>query len=169
MAFCRIFLMLCILVMGVPGWVAAQEIPSNDPFEDDNARELVMSFLRAVEARDIDRDSYQALLTTRQHVGFLIPNQWAWRARTLFHKETAALMDFYPTDPQPTTLVGKTRGAPMIGDRIIDNPAWFGRFGFDPERESPALFGLLSFLWRRSPAIFRSRPITSYPASTRRG
>ncbi|MCK4776059.1 MAG: hypothetical protein KAT30_14780, partial [Candidatus Krumholzibacteria bacterium] len=109
--------------------MAAQDAPVEDAFEDDKARELVMSHLRAVETRDIDRDSYQALLTTRQHVGFVIPNQWAWRARTLFHKETAVLMDFYPTDPLPTTLVGKTRGAPMIGDQIIDNPAWFGKFG----------------------------------------
>lgn len=141
------FWIFAALVVGMTGFEArAQRRTSKtDVFEDETSRGLVMSFLRARAERDVPRDSYQALLRNRQRVGFLIPNQWFWRERVLFHKEIAAVMDWHPVDRRPPTLLAKTRGAPMIGDRLIEHPAWFGKFGFDPEQDSPSLFGLLSF------------------------
>ena len=136
---------VCALIAIAPHNTVAQNGRENDAFEDDASRDLVMTYLEARAARRAERKSYQALFRTRQRVGFLIPNQWAWRDRTLFHKEVAVYLDFHPDDPRPAVLVGKTRGAPMIGDRLIDNPAWFGKFGFDPESDSPSVFGLLSF------------------------
>jgi hypothetical protein len=138
--------MVLLVFALAPADLHAQESASAaDVFEDEASRELIMTYLRARAERNVPRDSYQALFRNRQRVGFLIPNQWFWRDRVLFHKEIASVMDFHPVDRRPPTLLAKTRGAPMIGDRVIDNPAWFGKFGFDPEKDSPALFGLLSF------------------------
>ncbi len=113
--------------------------------EDPAARELVVGYLASQDALNTPAEGNQSLYTSQQRVGFTLPGQWAWRERVLYRKEIAAFLDFNPRDPHPPTMVGKTRGSPMIGDRLLDNEATWGWFGFDPESDSPAVFGLIAF------------------------
>jgi len=156
-----VLLVAYCVAMSIPMPVAlAQDISATSPFEDEQARKLVTGYLEASEQRIIrdDRD-YQALLRNRQRVGFLIPNQWFWRDRVMFHKEVAAFVDFNPDKKWDPVIVGKRRGAPLIGDQVIDRPAsWKGRIGWDPEPSAPPLFGLLSFALY---SLARDVPVTS--------
>jgi len=143
----RVFGIVCVVMTSPLPFALAQEIPATSPFEDELSRNLVTGYLQARDQRVVGGVwDYQALLRTRQRVGFFIPEQWFWRDREMFHKEVAAFVDFNPDKKWDPVIVGKTRGAPMIGDRIIDDPpVWKGRIGWDPERSKPPLFGLLSF------------------------
>ncbi len=141
----RVIVILLSLIYLAPA-LRAQETGGPAPadtFADGEARRLVLSVVNS-RARAVEAGGLDALLTARERVGILVPNQWMWRFRTLYHKETAALLALNPEGPNRTLILGRHRGAPVIGDRVIDRPAiLWGRVGFDPESESTALLGVL--------------------------
>jgi hypothetical protein len=118
----------------------AQE-PSS-PYADAEARRLVEGalFQREVLLRE---GTVRAVVASRVRTGLLIPNQWNWRSRTLFHKETLGVAEYTAEGGGQEMILAQSRGAPVIGDNLISRPALGGKFGFDPELGEPALFGLL--------------------------
>ncbi|MGW8265476.1 MAG: hypothetical protein ACWGSQ_03860 [Longimicrobiales bacterium] len=112
------------------------------PYADAEARRLIENaiFQRSVVLQE---GSVRALVESRVRTGLLIPNQWNWRSRTLFHKQTLGVAEYGAGGGREETLLARSRGAPVIGDDLIDRPALWDFFGFDPEDSQPALFGLL--------------------------
>jgi hypothetical protein len=47
------------------------------------------------------------------------------------------------TGGREAVVLARSRGAPIIGDDLIDRPALWDYFGFDPEKARPALFSLV--------------------------
>jgi hypothetical protein len=134
-----VFLLLAGPIL-FPSCGAAQATAST--FEDQEARRLLEGaiFRREVLFRE---GPVRAIVGSRVRTGLLIPNQWNWRSRTLYHKETIGIAEYTLDGEREERILARSRGAPVIGDRLIDRPALWGRFGFDPERGDPALFGLI--------------------------
>jgi hypothetical protein len=124
----------------MPASVAAQEPDS--PYADAEARRLVEQALIQRELI-VGEGTVSGLLSTRVRTGLLIPNQWNWRSRTLFHKEVLGVAEYDIQGGREQSVLARSRGAPLIGDKLIDRPALWNYFGFDPEQGEPALFGLV--------------------------
>ena len=138
------------LLLLVAGAVAAPHLSAQNAqatYEDENARDLVEGVL-ATRAAAGPRGQATIAIATRSHVGLLIPNQWNWRHRTLYHKEVAGFLTVENRDIVATEVLGRTRGAPLIGNWLLDNPPVWGRFGFDPEEDEPALLGVVGLALR---------------------
>jgi hypothetical protein len=112
------------------------------PYADAEAQRLVEGALLQREVL-LRGGMARAVVESRVRTGLLIPNQWNWRSRTLFHKETLGVAEYTVAGGGPATVLAQSRGAPVIGDDLISRLALGGRFGFDPEPGEPALFGLL--------------------------
>ena len=132
--------LILLLPLLSPSGGAAQEPTS--PYADGEARRLVEGAIlqRAVTLRE---GRIRALVESRVRAGLLIPNQWNWRSRTLFHKESLGVVDYGASGTQKEEVLAHSRGAPVIGDDLIDRPALWDVFGFDPEESQPALFGVI--------------------------
>lgn len=133
------FTVVLIAFVGSGPILAQQSLAS---FGDTEARRLVEGALAMRRISDAEA-SVPVLLTNRLRVGLLIPNQWNWRDRTLFRKEVLGVASFGAETEVGHVLLARARGAPVIGDHLIDRPALWNRFGFDPEEQRPALFGLV--------------------------
>lgn len=118
----------------------AQDLES--PYADAEARRLIENaiFQRSVVLQE---GRVRAVVESRIRTGLLIPHQWNWRSRTLFHKETLGVAEYATGTGRETAVLARSRGAPVIGDDLIDRPALWDFFGFDPEEGQPALLGLL--------------------------
>jgi hypothetical protein len=112
-----------------------------DPFEDDQARDLVMGVVDGWAS--LDPDSYWIQMHSRARLGLLIPNQWNWRARTLYYRQLAEAYRFEPGSFALEETFGEERGAPLIGSQLLGADPLWGLFGFDPEEEVPPLLGLV--------------------------
>jgi hypothetical protein len=119
---------------------SAQE--SGSPYADTLARRLVEGALSRRQQL-MSQGPVRALLSNRVRVGLLIPNQWNWRDRTLFHKQTLGTAWYDAAGGRDQVVLARSRGAPILGDDLIDRPALWDYFGFDPERAQPALFGII--------------------------
>ena len=133
---------LCVVLAAVllPPPTSAQHAGST--FLDPEARRLVegvQSLRRTLGEEGLP----PVVLTNRMRVGFLLPKQWNWRDPTLFHKESLGGAAYDASGGRVQAVLARARGAPVIGDRLIDRPALWNYFGFDPEETRPALFGLI--------------------------
>jgi hypothetical protein len=127
------------LLLAAPS-IRAQE-SSRVIYEDEEARRLVEGVVESRAAAG--SEARRVALDTRSHVGFLIPNQWNWRHRTLYRKEVAAYLVVEDQEATEARVIARDRGAPLIGDHMLEEDARWGRFGFDPEAEEPALLGMV--------------------------
>jgi hypothetical protein len=75
-------------------------------------------------------------MSNRLRVGIEVPDQWLWRDRALYRREETAAAESLGTDSLRFTLVGRTRGSPVLGDQTLES----GRLvSLDPDEDQPFL------------------------------
>lgn len=128
-----------VLLVGLLSPFRAMAQDHGPAFADAEARRLVAgALLRGPEPGD---EPVTGVVRSRLRAGFLLPDQWSWRYRTLFRKQTVGVAGF-PAHDESGRVLARARGAPAIGDQLIDRRP-LGAIGFDPERERPPLLGFL--------------------------
>jgi hypothetical protein len=136
----RLSILVLLLPLLYPTSAVSQEAGS--AYADAEARRLVQGALFQPGVAQ-QEGTVRGIVRSRVRTGILIPKQWNWRDRALFRKETLGVVEYSVDGGADESVLARSRGAPVIGDRLIPRPPLAGRIGFDPEESDPALLGLL--------------------------
>ncbi len=132
---CHLPLILLIAALGAPrGAQAVQITEPADTFADDLSRELVAPLLR--DRAMMIEEGLLLLVTNRLRIGIEVPDQWLWRDRSLFRRESATIFELDPPASGELRLVARARGSPLLGDASLE---WEGPVAVDPEAQDPFL------------------------------
>lgn len=132
-------LMVCVCLSTAA--VSTASAQDGTPFADARAQELVLASL-ALRFSPEPALAAEAVVRNRTRVRLELPGQWKWRMRTLYRKEAVGRMRYETADELSASTSSRRRGAPLIGDGLLDRRPMWGQIGFDPEGGA-ALFGLL--------------------------